>query len=118
MASLRPPGLGPLVGATTDNSCRIWIRAGDPADHKTGLDEDRRTIGVIGVVSADRTQITDAWYFRLQREFDRTGTFVLGEHVQLGFYPADFRDQIAKGVIKAFPANLPPEAIPTPLAPD
>lgn len=118
MASLRPPGLGPLVGATTDSSCRIWIRAGDPADHKSDLDEDRRTIGVIGMLNANNTQVMDAWYFRLQREYDRTGTFVIGEHVQLGFYPADYQDQIAKGVIKGFPAKLPPEAIPMPLESD
>jgi alkaline phosphatase D len=118
MASLRPPGLGPVVGATSDSTCRIWIRAGDPADHNTNLDEDRRTIGVIGILSADGKEVTDAWYFRLQREFDRTGTFLLGEHVQLGFYPADFQDQIAKGVIKEVPTPLPPDAVPTPLDPD
>ena len=118
MASLRPPGLGPLAGATTDSTCRIWIRAGDPADDKTDLDEDRRTIGVIGMLSANKKQITDAWYFRLQREFDRTGSFVLGEHVQLGHYPADYRDQITKGELKDFPVPLPSEAIPTPLEAD
>jgi len=45
-----------------------------PADKKTDLDEDRRTVGVIGVVTR-KNQIGRAWYFRLQREFDRTGTF-------------------------------------------
>jgi alkaline phosphatase D len=50
MASLRPPGLGPIVGHTTDTTCRVWIRAGDPADYKADLDEFRRTVGVIGIV--------------------------------------------------------------------
>jgi alkaline phosphatase D len=120
MASLRPPGLGPLVGATTDSTCRIWIRAGDPADHRADLDEDRRTIGVIGMLDTSKPQatVTDAWYFRLQREFDRTGTFALGKDVQLGFYSTDFREQIAKGVITSLPAPLPPEAIARPLEPD
>jgi alkaline phosphatase D len=118
MASLRPPGLGPLVGATTDHTCRIWIRAGDPADRGVDLDADRRTVGVIGLLSADRKQVKEAWYFRLQREYDRTGTFLLGEHVQLGYYPADYRDQIARDVIKTFPDPLPPQAIPIQLAPD
>jgi alkaline phosphatase D len=120
MASLRPPGLGPLVGATTDSTCRIWIRAGDPADHKADLDEDRRTIGVIGKLDTSKPQatVTDAWYFRLQREYDRTGTFVLGKDVQLGFHSTDFQEQLAKGVITCLPAPLPPEAISTPLEPD
>ncbi len=80
MNSLRPPGLGPIVGHTTDHSCRIWIRAGDPADSGALLNEDRRTVGVIGLVTA-RKRIGYAAYFRLQREFDRTGTFLLGEDV-------------------------------------
>jgi alkaline phosphatase D len=92
MASLRAPGLGPIVGATTDTTCRIWIRAGDPADDKANLDEDRRTVGVIGLV-ARKNQIGRAWYFRLHREYDRTGTFLLGRDVQLGFYPNDFKEQ-------------------------
>jgi len=113
MASLRAPGLGPIVGHTTHNTCRIWIRASDPADHKADLDEDRRTVGVIGIMSANKKKILDAWYFRLQREYDRTGTFVLGNDVQLGFYPDDYKDQD-----KAFPAKPPPAAIPEQLEPD
>jgi alkaline phosphatase D len=118
MASLRPPGLGPVVGATTDTTCRIWIRADDPADTKTDLDEDRRTVGVIGILNKSGTKVLDAWYFRLQREYDRTGTFVLGIDVQLGFYPDDFQDKIKKKVLKDFPAKLPAEAIPEQLEPD
>jgi len=87
MTSLRAPGLGPIVGHTTDTSCRIWIRAGDPADSGARLNEDRRTVGVIGLVN--RNRIGDAAYFRLQREFDRTGTFLLGADVSLGEHPND-----------------------------
>jgi len=83
MASLRAPGLGPIVGHTTDTTCRIWIRAGDPADSSVLLDENRRTIGVIGMVTDPRA-IGRAWYFRLPREFDRTGTFQLGAKLGLG----------------------------------
>jgi alkaline phosphatase D len=115
MASLRPPGLGPLIGATTDTTCRIWIRAGDPADKKTDLDEDRRTVGVIRLVSANKKKVSNAWYFRLQREYDRTGTFLLGKDVQLGFYEEDFKDQ-GKPVPK--PDDLPAKVRAFTLAPD
>ena len=47
MVSLREPGLGPIVGHTTDTTARIWIRAADPADDRAQLDENRRTVGVI-----------------------------------------------------------------------
>ena len=78
-------------------------QAGDPADKKTNLDEDRRTVGVIGVVTR-KNQIGRAWYFRLQREFDRTGTFLLGKDVQLGFYDDDF---MAQGKPAPKPDELP-----------
>lgn len=91
MSSLRPPGLGPIVGDTTATTCRIWIRADDPGDTNASLDEDRRTVGVIGIVQGKK--IGRAWYFRLQREYDRTGTFVVGKDVQLGFCEDDFIDQ-------------------------
>ena len=105
MSSLRKPGLGPIVGDTTHKTCRIWIRAGDPGDTNASLDEDRRTVGVIGIVKGKK--IDRAWYFRLQREFDRTGTFVVGKDVQLGFYDDDFIKQ-SKPVPK--PDDLPLKA--------
>jgi alkaline phosphatase D len=106
MASLRAPGLGPIVGHTTDTTCRIWIRAGDPGDKKAKLDSERRTVGVIGIVGKGKTRrITDAWYFRLHREFDRTGIFTLGADRQLGHFPSDYKDEgkkepakLAKGI--------------------
>ena len=64
MSSLRPPGLGPLVGHTTHESCRLWIRAGDPADAGAHLASDRRTLGVIGLLNT-RGRIEKAYYFRL-----------------------------------------------------
>jgi len=112
MASLRAPGFGPIVGHTTDTTCRVWIRADDPNDEKTKLDENRRTVGVIGVVSKSG-DIDQAWYFRLRREFDRTGTFVVGSDVQLGFHEDDYKAQN-----KAIPKKLPKEAVPFKLAPD
>ena len=81
MSSIRPPALGPIVGHTTSNSCRLWIRAGDPSDAKSALSEDRRTIGVITVLDKGRpvpASSTRTAYFRLHREYDRTGTINLG----------------------------------------
>jgi alkaline phosphatase D len=114
MASLRTPGLGPIVGHTTDTTCRVWIRAGDPADKKAELDPDRRTVGVIGIVRKGKTpKIDGAWYFRLQREFDRTGTFLIGGDRQLGWYASDFKDEGKKE-----PAKLPRGVASEPLNPD
>ncbi len=88
MSALRPPSLGPIVGHTTASTCRIWIRAGDPSDDSEQLAEDRRTIGVITVLDDDGQAVpgdpSRTHYFRLHREFDRTGTFNLGEDEGLG----------------------------------
>lgn len=59
---LRPPSLGPIVGHTTTNSARIWIRGADIGEH--------RTVGVAALFSDQRQR---ARYFRLHREYDRTG---------------------------------------------
>ena len=85
MNSLRPPSLGPIVGHTTDKSCRLWIRASDPDDSGADLTNDHRTLGVISVISEDGAPLPNppAWYFRLHREFDRTGTFQLGVDLDL-----------------------------------
>ncbi len=83
MSCVRPPSLGPIVGHTTFNTCRLWIRAGDPGDDGGTLAEDRRTIGVITVLKsngeADPNDPKRTNYFRLHREYDRTGTFNLGK---------------------------------------
>lgn len=88
MGQLRPPGLGPIVGHTTDKSCRLWIRAGDPEDQGVKLASERRTIGVAAVtrengkaVPKDKRQV---FYFRLHREYDRTGTIDLGAESGIG----------------------------------
>src|SRR4051812_30684215 len=88
MSALRPPGLGPLIGHTTHSTCRLWIQAADPDDRIGALAANRRTVGVLGVVNST-DQVEVAYYFRLQREFDRTGTFVLGADVALGWHAAD-----------------------------
>lgn len=101
MPSLRPPGLGPIVGDTTDTTCRVWIRAGDPGDDGAILNAARRTIGVVGVVEDDGS-IGDAWYFRLGREYDRTGAFKLGDDVDLGLWKGDIRrEKIDEGKASA-----------------
>ncbi len=105
MSGLRAPGLGPVVGHTTATSCRLWIRADDPEDEGVVLASDRRTIGIIGIVEKGpgkpgSREIKQAWYFRLHREFDRTGTFVLGEDVSLGFHTNDRRFGIAAAAVE------------------
>jgi alkaline phosphatase D len=101
MSALRPPGLGPLIGHTTEKSCRLWIQAPDPEGGPGGPGADRRSVGVLGLLSADRRQVKEKYYFRLHREFDRTGTFVLGQDVTLGRHemdgvPKSEQDQPAK----------------------
>ena len=84
MSHLREPGLGPIVGHTTDTTSRIWIRAAGPGDTGSMLDDQRRTLGVLGLVGRNnRVDPLRIYYFRLHREFDRTGTFVLGKDAGL-----------------------------------
>jgi alkaline phosphatase D len=95
MSGLREPGLGPIVGHTTDTSCRLWIRGGDPEDEGVQLHSARRTVGVLAVLQegdralfardANKVVITPPpiYYFRLRREFDRTGVFDLGRYTSL-----------------------------------
>jgi alkaline phosphatase D len=84
MSSLRIPGLGPIVGHTSDQSCRLWIRAGDPEDQGSRLAENRRTIGLITITEKNGKEIkSPIFYFRMHREYDRTGTFMLGKEKDL-----------------------------------
>ena len=62
MSSVREPSLGPIVGATTDHSCRLWIRGADSGSRNSSLDEDRRTIGVLSMTH--RGGQRQAFYFR------------------------------------------------------
>lgn len=86
MSSLRPPGLGPIVGHTTDRSCRLWIRAEDPGDEGGRPNSQRRTLGVVALLRKGRQKIAEplVYYFRLHREYDRTGAFTFGEDRDLG----------------------------------
>ncbi|HZI07204.1 MAG TPA: alkaline phosphatase D family protein [Archangium sp.] len=63
---LRPPSVGPIVGHTTDTSVRLWIRAADVAD--------LRTVGVAALYEPGQPEPREVKYFRLHREYDRTGT--------------------------------------------
>lgn len=87
MSSLRAPGRGPIVGHTTATTCRIWIRGANPDDEGVELAENRRTIGVIAVTHENGRLVPKrarkVHYFRLHREFDRTGTFNLGSDASL-----------------------------------
>ncbi|MEM7441885.1 MAG: alkaline phosphatase D family protein [Pseudomonadota bacterium] len=80
MSSLRPAGLGPIVGHTTATSARIWIRADPDTDSNRDLDSRTRTVGVLAVLKEDGRALRSkpCYYFRLRREFDRSGTINLG----------------------------------------
>src|SRR5690606_19440545 len=79
------PAVGPIIGHTTSNSCRLWIAAGDTGLTADGMQESVRTIGVIGVFDDKRQLVPPEhiYYFRLKREYDRTGSFNLGKDVSL-----------------------------------
>lgn len=63
---LHEPSLGPIVGHTTSSSARLWIRGIDGDDHS-------RAIGIAALFKNGRYVGGTARYFRLRREFDRTG---------------------------------------------
>lgn len=113
MSALRPPGLGPVIGHTTGTTSRLWIQAAEVKEDGVTLESSRRTVGVLGVLTgrANNLKVSRAYYFRLQREFDRTGTFVLGADVSLGRYHTDEAD--AKRLGLPFQAETP-----EPLTPD
>ena len=84
MGQLRAPGLGPIVGHTTDRSCRLWVRADPDTDPDGDIDSSRRTLAVVGIFEEGDTVHPEGavpcYYFRLRREFDRSGTITLGLH--------------------------------------
>lgn len=59
---------------------RIWIRADSRNDSTNALDSEIRTLGVVAVLSEEgRSPRTKrCYYFRLRREFDRSGTITIG----------------------------------------
>src|SRR5690554_321723 len=85
MSSLRKPAVGFIIGHTTSSTCRLWIAAGDAGLATQELQESVRTIGVIGVFDEKKQAVPreHVYYFRLKREYDRTGSFNLGEDVSL-----------------------------------
>ena len=91
MDEVRHPSLGPIVGHTTPDSCRIWIRACLKDADGVPLDRSKRTVGVLGLTLEDRLAIREPMvhYFRLRREYDRTGTMDVGEERLLpdGLHP-------------------------------
>ena len=82
MAKLQAPGLGPIVGHTTRNTAGIWIRAGSDLDDGGESERNLCTVAAIRVThrNGERLDPTPTFYFRLRRDFDRTGTIVLGTH--------------------------------------
>lgn len=86
MSSLRSPGLGPIIGHTTDSSCCVWIRAAVSGDEGAVLASENRTLGVIAITHKNDKKIKTpkVYYFRLKREFDRTGVFNLGMDSGIG----------------------------------
>lgn len=80
MARLRLPGLGPIVGHTTDRTSRIWVRADPETDDGDHPESSRRTVAVVGVLSKNGRALNPVktFYFRLHREFDRSGSIELG----------------------------------------
>ena len=88
LSRLRPAAVGPIVGHVTATSARIWIRGEDSADAGVNIARHRRTVGVIAIRKVGKKNANKAesaaFYFRLQREFDRTGVFTFGVDADLG----------------------------------
>jgi len=63
---LRSPSVGPIVGHTTHDSVRLWIRASD--------ESPGRSVGIAALYDANSRYLANSvQYFRLHREYDRTG---------------------------------------------
>lgn len=85
MSKLRSPWIGPIVGHVTDTTARIWIRAKAPDDEGVIPSSNNRTVGVVSILNAAGVaDPSQTYYFRLHREFDRTGTFILGQDISFG----------------------------------
>jgi alkaline phosphatase D len=67
MNTLRVPSVGPIVGHVTSTSARIWIRG-------CSDDKEMRTMGVAALYSNNKYVRNSVRYFRMQRQYDRTGT--------------------------------------------
>ena len=98
-----------MIGATTGTTCRVWIRA----DAGNAQPPNIRHIGIAGLVQDDGT-IGDAWYFRLDRGNDLTGTIPIGDYVALGHHTVDIAAEL-----RAHPDHVPIAPVtPVPLTPN
>lgn len=64
-SALRAPALGPIVGHTTSTCACIWIRGNET--------DSSRTIGVAALYKNGQLVPISVKYFRLKRDYDRTG---------------------------------------------
>lgn len=87
MAGLTAPGVGPIVGHVTHNSARIWTRADQVIDQDVNSQTTRRTLGVLGIFQIGENKVpvgnVPCFYFRMRREFSRTGTITVGHKVNV-----------------------------------
>lgn len=91
MAFLKKPLLGPIVGHTTEESCKLWIAAYGIHD-MNDIDASKRTIGVIGLVDKNgNVPPENIWYFRMKRCYHRTGYLNMGKDVGLWRDQKEFR---------------------------
>ncbi len=83
MSTLRKPTVGPIIGHTTDTSCKVWISAVTEDDWNIQNSESNRTIGVLALISKGKINGKNIFYFRLKREYDRSGVFNIGRDTSL-----------------------------------
>ena len=79
MSILRALSLGPIVGHTTDTSCKLWIRSQDANTFQVGV---LKLMEINGKPPGNG--MTTLYYFRLGRECNRIGIFNLGQEKGLG----------------------------------
>jgi len=83
---LDEPSLGPIVGHVTADSARIWIRGNNPSQG--------RTVGIAAVFEDGEYVPRSGKYFRLHREYFRTGA------VDLTGLAPDSETTVRVGVIR------------------
>lgn len=108
---LHPLSVGPIVGHATATSARVWARAHENAD-------TARTIGIAALFKGKTVIKKTARYFRLQREFDRTGTTDFIDlkpdtryNVRLGSLALDSVDPMETSSLEEITKKLPPAEI-------
>ena len=82
MTRLTVPGLGPIIGHVTHESVRIWARADRSTALEVSSGANVRTLGVLGIFEQGSKRFArgevPCFYFRLPREYSRTGTITIG----------------------------------------